>query len=332
MVTAPPPSSASGTNQPTRPTEPFTTVRTASPTVPGSCHQTAAATTTASPMRSRPTPSRRCSGSRSRAVLPIRRTTAPSACARPSHSALRAWPRAPKVRANGPRPLRTARGAGREDLTAVLPPDRFPDVVEPRVDPLVDALVDALVDRPLALVDDRARELPEPSVAAPELREPGGLDVRVGMLPNLRDRHIRPTHHTPLTGLSSRACRADAAQRSGGGRHGRTPRCRLPPLAPAAFPGWPPGGAHNSVLTTFAARSTSARDTSRWVTIRSDVAPTAETRTPSSRAAVTTRAGSPVGTTTMLVSTVVGSTPHASARSRAWTWSSASRSTWWSST
>ena len=33
----------------------------------------------------------------------------------------------------------------------------------------------------------------------------------------------------------------------------------------------------------------------------------------------------------MLVSTVAGSTPHASARSRACSWSSASRSTWWSS-
>ena len=51
-----------------------TTVRVASPTPPGSCHQTAAATTTARPIRNRPAPSRRCSGSRSRAVWPTLRT------------------------------------------------------------------------------------------------------------------------------------------------------------------------------------------------------------------------------------------------------------------
>ena len=44
----------------------------------------------------------------------------------------------------------------------------------------------------------------------------------------------------------------------------------------------------------MAARSTSARLTSRWVTIRSDVAPTAETSTPSSLAARTTAAGSAI--------------------------------------
>jgi hypothetical protein len=70
----------------------------------------------------------------------------------------------------------------------VLPLDRLP-VVEALPDPLVDLL---------ALVEDRARVLPEPPAAAPELRDPGGLDVRVGMLPNLRDRHIRHSHPTPL--------------------------------------------------------------------------------------------------------------------------------------
>ena len=69
--------SSSGTNQPSRPTEPLTTVRVESPTPPGSCHQTAAATTTASPIRNRPAPSRRCSGSSSRAVCPTLRTPAP---------------------------------------------------------------------------------------------------------------------------------------------------------------------------------------------------------------------------------------------------------------
>ena len=68
----------------------------------------------------------------------------------------------------------------------MLPPDRRPEVLEP------------LLDRLLALVEDRARVLPEPPVAAPELRDPGGLDVRVSMLPNLRDSHIRHSHPTPL--------------------------------------------------------------------------------------------------------------------------------------
>ena len=48
--------SSSGTNQPSRPTEPSTTVRVTSPTPPGSCHQTAAATTTASADQEQPGP------------------------------------------------------------------------------------------------------------------------------------------------------------------------------------------------------------------------------------------------------------------------------------
>ena len=84
--------------------------------------------------------------------------------------------------------MRTARGAGREDFeddrAAVLPLDR-------RVDE---------VDAFDALVEDRARVLPEPLVADPELREPGGLDVRVAMLLNLRDRHSCLTDHTPQRG------------------------------------------------------------------------------------------------------------------------------------
>ena len=54
--------SRTGTAQPSTPTEPATTVRTPSATLPGSSHQTAAATTTASPTKASPTPSRRCSG------------------------------------------------------------------------------------------------------------------------------------------------------------------------------------------------------------------------------------------------------------------------------
>ena len=66
------------------------------------------------------------------------------------------------------------------------------------------------------------------------------------------------------------------------------------------------------------------------MTIRTAVGPTGETSTPPSRAPATNAAASSRGTTTMLVSTVSGSRPHASASSRAFAWSSASRSTWWS--
>src|SRR5215472_8870419 len=50
-------------------------------------HQVVAATTTAAPSRPRPIPSRRCSGSRSRALLPTAPTAAPTACAASIHAA-----------------------------------------------------------------------------------------------------------------------------------------------------------------------------------------------------------------------------------------------------
>ena len=64
--------------------EPVTTTRTAPISGPPSCHQTAAAETTARPNMSSPTPSRRCSGSRSRAPWPMPRATAPSRGRRPA--------------------------------------------------------------------------------------------------------------------------------------------------------------------------------------------------------------------------------------------------------
>src|SRR4051812_9954867 len=179
--------SSSGTNQPSRPTEPFTTVRVKSPTPPGSCHQTAAATTTASPMRNRPAPSRRCSGSSSRAVCPTLRTPAPSRCARPSQSALSARPAERDSRAIGPVPLRTARGDGRLD--------------EPPFDAgflLRDWLPD---DR---LVDPEAFEVArEPDFEVPLFRDAGGEDVRVAMVVNLRDRLTSHMLHTPRRGVGT---------------------------------------------------------------------------------------------------------------------------------
>src|SRR6195952_2055885 len=106
-------------------------VRGASPNRPGSCHQTDAATTTASPTRNSPAPSRRCSGSSSRAVWPIRRTPSPTAWATPSHAVTSTRARAVHTRAIGPEPLRTARGAGRAGLRPPLRADAgfCPDLV-----------------------------------------------------------------------------------------------------------------------------------------------------------------------------------------------------------
>ena len=111
MLRQPIRTSITGTSQPTLPTEPETTVRATSMTPPGSCHQTAAAATTARPIRNSPTPSRRCSGSRSRAAPPILRAPAPTPWAVAIQVAATPRPSAPKARETGPRPLRTARGA-----------------------------------------------------------------------------------------------------------------------------------------------------------------------------------------------------------------------------
>src|SRR5437867_7729361 len=85
-------------------------------TSPGTANQTAAAVTSEQAKSRRPKPSRRCSGSRSRAVRPMLRAVAPSRWARPSQTAATPWPTAPNVRAIGPGPVRTARGAGRRAL------------------------------------------------------------------------------------------------------------------------------------------------------------------------------------------------------------------------
>src|SRR5688572_5755574 len=139
----------------------------------------------ATPKRNSPAPSRRCSGSRSRADRPIDRATAPTAWAMPSHTAATPLPSTPKLRATGPGPLLTARGAGRE-------PERRADALEPlrpfaeergagRLLVLRDRVLEPLVVRL------------DPDVL--ELRDPGGEDVRVAM--------VRPYGHvTPVTGTT----------------------------------------------------------------------------------------------------------------------------------
>ncbi len=72
--------SSSGTVQASDPNAPVTTVVISRPRPLPIPTQVVAATTTAAPSRARPMPSRRCIGSRSRALLPTWRTAAPAAC------------------------------------------------------------------------------------------------------------------------------------------------------------------------------------------------------------------------------------------------------------
>ena len=76
----------SGTTTASRPNRPTTPATSASPTGPSSRHQTPAATTIAAVTSSSPAPSRRCAGSRSRAVEPTRRTMPPSRCPVPTQA------------------------------------------------------------------------------------------------------------------------------------------------------------------------------------------------------------------------------------------------------
>lgn len=109
----------------------------------------------------------------------MERATAPTAWATPSQRDATACPSAPKVRATGPVPLRTARGAGRLD-------DRERRFVEPRADAALPRAVRldgrlelVLRDRVLELDFVPPREARERDVF--ELRDPGGEDVRVAM-------------------------------------------------------------------------------------------------------------------------------------------------------
>src|SRR6478609_6494974 len=86
-----------GTARPTRPKVPATTAWTTSPTGPRSAHHSRAATMMARAMRAKPIPSRRCSGSSSRALWPTLRTVPPARWATPIHA---------------PRTARTGQGRG----------------------------------------------------------------------------------------------------------------------------------------------------------------------------------------------------------------------------
>src|SRR3954463_1248616 len=129
-------------------------------------NHTAPATTRAVPSTNRPAPSRRCSGSRSRAPWPTLRAMVPIPWAIASQRAATPLRSARERLATGPRPLRTARGAGRAELPrgaglrAVVDAGRL--------------VVPALRARVLG-----ARPPLEEDVLL--LRDPGGEDVRVAM-------------------------------------------------------------------------------------------------------------------------------------------------------
>src|SRR6516225_8123276 len=69
------------------PNPPWTASVISLPTTLPVCHQVVAATTRAAPRKARPTPSLRCSGSRSAALRPSARAADPAACATSIHAA-----------------------------------------------------------------------------------------------------------------------------------------------------------------------------------------------------------------------------------------------------
>ena len=105
---------AIGSANATRPNVPAATAWMTSPAAPCRPHHSRAATTIASAMKANPMPSRRCSGSRSRAQLPMRRTVPPATCAIPIQV-----PRTARSGSGRPPPLGFAaglpRGAGLRD-------------------------------------------------------------------------------------------------------------------------------------------------------------------------------------------------------------------------
>jgi hypothetical protein len=90
---------------------------------------------------------------------------------------------ASKKRAIGPRPVRTARGAGRRLRVAPRAAGRLVDFFF-----FFDEVL--LWFRVL-----RARAVEEPPEGVLRLREPGGEDVRAATPPTLGNRHTSHTHH-----------------------------------------------------------------------------------------------------------------------------------------
>ena len=123
---------AIGSANATRPSVPAATAWMTSPATPCRPHHSRAATMMASAMKANPMPSRRCSGSSSRAELPMRRTVPPATCAIPIQV-----PRTARSGSGRPPPLgfargRPPRGAGlRDPEEPPRPPEGREDGVRP---------------------------------------------------------------------------------------------------------------------------------------------------------------------------------------------------------
>ena len=192
---APADDGASGTGKPIFRPSP-TTVRVASITEPGSCHQTAAATTTAAPKSASPIPSRRCSGSRSRAVADAGWRPRPHRGRCEPHRGDPVEERGEEGE-TGPGPLRTARGAGRRAPPACGSDDFFgracasgwsPGIGCSELRPVLRLVVLVLLDVDVLL-----------------LRDPGGKTYG-SPCHHPTQRSLRHTHHTS-------ACRGRAGDR-----------------------------------------------------------------------------------------------------------------------
>src|SRR5450631_1260476 len=139
------------------------------PVIPLRPHHSLAATRTASASRKSPIPSRRCSGSSSLALRPIRRTVPPATCAIPIQVARMAL----TGRAAGLTLALLRRGAGLRGAGWPL--------------------------RPLAEVDGFPRPL--------DLGRGTGVVVRVATVVTVRERHAGITRHTPAATHQSRPAR-----------------------------------------------------------------------------------------------------------------------------
>ena len=177
------PSSASstGTSQASAPNPPRTTAVITRPTALSMCHQVVAATTMAAPIAASPIPSLRCAGSRSRALRPIPRTTAPTPCASSIHS-----PR------DGARHPAQQDGHGLADSDGPGPARRW-TAGRPR--PVLRYLRDFLA-RALRLVFTGARPRGAGSARPPRERAAVcvPLGARVAMMPTLASISPSPKH------------------------------------------------------------------------------------------------------------------------------------------
>src|SRR5215831_10751754 len=170
------------------------------------CHQVVAATTIAAPRKARPRPSRRCSGSRSRALRPSARAPAPAAWASSIHT--------PET-ARATQPMKIMIGS-------VCGADRRFERPRPRLDP---PRVFLPLPEPLR-VDPRPGE--RLRTAVPPWDRAAPLGTRVAMMTTVTRITWRPKQRG-----------ARVAIPAAGARHRVRFRARLTGTVPT---GWPPRG------------------------------------------------------------------------------------------